>query len=65
MEAFRPFGALRRRLRKARDFSQEALAQQVACAHDTVKKLEHGLRRPSRALAANLADLFDLESAER
>ena len=38
------FGRMLRRLRKGRDLTQEALAQQVYCAADTIKKLEQGLR---------------------
>jgi predicted ATPase/transcriptional regulator with XRE-family HTH domain len=59
------FGRMLRRLRKARDLTQEALAQQVYCAADTIKKLEQGLRRPSRQLAAQLADGLGLTGDER
>ncbi|HEU5101369.1 MAG TPA: helix-turn-helix transcriptional regulator, partial [Roseiflexaceae bacterium] len=59
------FGRLLRRLRKAHDLTQEALAQQVYCAADTIKKLEQGLRRPSRQLAAQLADCLGLVGDER
>jgi transcriptional regulator with XRE-family HTH domain len=58
------FGRRMRRLRKARDLTQEALAQQVFCATDTIKKLEQGLRRPSRQLAAQLANCLDLRGDE-
>jgi ribosome-binding protein aMBF1 (putative translation factor) len=58
------FGRLVRRQRRARDLTQEALAQQVYCAADTIKKLEQGLRRPSRQLAAQLADCLGLTSDE-
>lgn len=54
-----------RRLRKAHDLTQEALAEQVCCALDTIKKLEAGRRRPSRHLAMQLADTLGLEGAER
>lgn len=59
------FDRLLRRLRKARDLTQEALAQQGCCALDTIKKLEAGRRRPSRHLAVQLADVFGLEGGER
>src|SRR5512138_1832277 len=59
------FGRLLRRLRKARDLTQEALAQQVFCALDTIKKIEAGVRRPSRQLAAQLADCLGLVGEER
>jgi transcriptional regulator with XRE-family HTH domain len=41
------FGRLLKRLRKARDLTQEALAQQAYCAVDTIKKIEQGLQRLS------------------
>jgi len=59
------FGRLLRRLRKARDLTQEALAQQAYCAVDTIKKIEAGVRRPSRQLAAQFADCLGLEGDER
>jgi predicted ATPase/transcriptional regulator with XRE-family HTH domain len=59
------FGRLLRRLRKARDLTQEALAQQGYCAADTIKKLEQGLRRPSRQLAAQIADCLGLNGDQR
>src|SRR5215212_6949197 len=59
------FGRMLRRLRKGRDLTQEALAQQLYCATDTIKKLEQGLRRPSRQLAAQLADGLGLLGDER
>lgn len=65
MDENEPFGRRMRRLRKARELTQEALAQQVFCATDTIKKLEQGLRRPSRQLAAQLADIFGLADDER
>ncbi|GEM_PF-5532146 len=59
------FGMLLRRHRKAHDLSQEALAQRAFCALDTIKKLESGRRRPSRQLAAQLAEVLGLSGAER
>jgi len=64
MSGDEPFGRLLRRQRRARDLTQEALARQVYCAADTIKKLEQGLRRPSRQLAAQLADCLGLSSDE-
>lgn len=60
-----PFGALLRRQRKLRDLTQQALAQAAFCSLDTIKKLERGLRRPSRQLAAQLADVLALDGAAR
>src|SRR5215470_17090039 len=59
------FGRRLRQLRRARDLTQEALAQAAFCALDTVKKLESGRRRPSRQLATQLADVFGLDATER
>jgi predicted ATPase/transcriptional regulator with XRE-family HTH domain len=59
------FGRLLRRLRKARDLTQAALAQQAYCAVDTIKKIETGVRRPSRQLAEQFADCLALASDER
>jgi non-specific serine/threonine protein kinase len=41
------------------------LAQQAYCAIDTIKKIESGVRRPSRQLAEVLADLLALVGSER
>src|SRR5262245_6986456 len=59
------FGRLLYRLRRARDLSQEDLGQAAFCSRDTVKKLEAGQRRPSRQLAAQLADVLGLEEPTR
>jgi RHS repeat-associated protein len=59
------FSRLLQQQRRARDLTQEALAQQVSCAVDTIKKLEQGLRRPSRQLAAQLADGLGLAGDAR
>jgi predicted ATPase/DNA-binding XRE family transcriptional regulator len=59
------FGRLLRRLRKAHDLTQEALAQQAYCAVDTIKKIEQGVRRPSRQLAEQFADCLGLIGDER
>lgn len=60
-----PFGTLLRRQRKLHDLTQQALAQAAFCSLDTIKKLESGLRRPSRQLAAQLADVLALDGAAR
>src|SRR5690349_4768161 len=49
------FGPWLRRQRRALDLTQDQLAQRVGCAADTVRKLEAGMRRPSRAMAERLA----------
>lgn len=65
MDDERAFDRLLRRLRKARDLTQEALAQQACCALDTIKKIEAGRRRPSRHLAIQFADVLALDAEER
>jgi predicted ATPase/transcriptional regulator with XRE-family HTH domain len=59
------FGTQLRRRRRANDLTQEALARKADCSEHTVKKLEHGLRRPSRAMAVSLADALGLPPAEQ
>ena len=57
------FGQWLRRRRRARDLTQAALAREVPCAVQTVRALEAGAWRPSRQLAARLAQVLGL--AER
>jgi predicted ATPase/transcriptional regulator with XRE-family HTH domain len=59
------FGPQLRRLRRARDLTQEALAEQAGCAVDTLRAIENGRRRPSRELAAILAERLAVPAAER
>jgi transcriptional regulator with XRE-family HTH domain len=49
----------------ARDMTQEALAEAVGCATQTVRSFENGRRRPSRDMAARLADILQVPLAER
>ncbi len=65
MERDVSFGRLLKKLRKARDLTQEALAQQAYCAVDTIRKIETGLRRPSRQLAGQFANCLGLLGEER
>jgi predicted ATPase/DNA-binding XRE family transcriptional regulator len=58
------FGQQLRRLRRARDLTQEALAEQAGCAVDTLRAIESGRRRPSRELAAILAERLDVPATE-
>lgn len=50
-----PFGSLVRKLREDSGLSRRELAERVHCAEVSVRKIEAGERRPSRALAAALA----------
>ena len=59
------FGLWLRDLRRARDLTQEALAERAGCAVSTLRAVESGRRRPSRELAAILADRLGLSEAER
>ncbi len=59
------FGGWLRRLRRARDLTQEALADRAGCAAATLRAVESGRRRPSRELAAILAERLDVPADER
>jgi len=65
MERRSSFGYWLRRRRKALDLTQHELAQQVGCAVGTIQKLEGDERRPSKQLAARLADLLLIPTQER
>ncbi|MEZ4866267.1 MAG: helix-turn-helix domain-containing protein [Caldilineaceae bacterium] len=55
-EEIHSFGDWLRRQRKARDWSQAALAQRVGCTAAMIRKIEAGERKPSAELAALLAE---------
>jgi predicted ATPase/DNA-binding NarL/FixJ family response regulator/DNA-binding XRE family transcriptional regulator len=59
------FGGWLRQARMARDMTQEALAEAVGCATQTVRSFEIGRRRPSREMAARLAEILEVPLAER
>src|SRR5215212_9678594 len=59
------FGHTLRDRRKARDLTQEALAEQVSCSIETIRKIEAGKLRPSRQLAVLLADALAIPMEER
>jgi len=52
------FGTQLRQLRAAADLTQELLADALGCATETVRSFENGRRRPSREMAARLADVL-------
>jgi LuxR family maltose regulon positive regulatory protein len=54
-----------KQLRAAQDLTQEALAEHVGCAPQTIRLIERGARRPSRAMAERLADVLHVAPAER
>jgi DNA-binding XRE family transcriptional regulator len=51
--------------RALRDLTQEALAEEVGCAVQTIRAFENGWRRPSRQLAERIAQVLGLAPAER
>lgn len=58
------FGAELRRLRLDADFTQEALADAVGCAVETIRSFESGRRRPSRPMATRLAAVLCIAPAD-
>jgi LuxR family transcriptional regulator, maltose regulon positive regulatory protein len=58
------FGAELRRLRLAADLTQEALADAVGCAAETIRSFESGRRRPSRPMATRLAAVLGIAPAD-
>jgi transcriptional regulator with XRE-family HTH domain len=58
------FGLWLRHRRRELDLTQNQLAHQVGCVADTVRKLEAGMRRPSRAMAERLALCLSIPVAE-
>lgn len=59
------FGRWIRRLRNELDLTQEALAEQVGCATQTIRKIESGERRPSVPMAERLAQVLEVAPEER
>ena len=53
-------GAWLKQRRKHCDLTQDALAEQVGCAVETIRKIEQGTRRPSREIAERLATVLHL-----
>jgi predicted ATPase/DNA-binding CsgD family transcriptional regulator/transcriptional regulator with XRE-family HTH domain len=58
-------GAWLKQRRKHCDLTQDALAEQVGCAVETIRKIEQGTRRPSREIAERLATVLHLLPDER
>ena len=65
MSEFVSFGELIRRHRRARDLTQQQLAERVGCATTTIVKFENETRRPSREMAERLAEVLEVPQAER
>jgi predicted ATPase/DNA-binding XRE family transcriptional regulator len=56
------FGAWLRHQRRTRDLTREELAAQIGCSPDTIRKLEHQQRKPSKQLLALILQTFDVPS---
>lgn len=54
-----------RHQRSLRDLTQEALAEEVGCAVQTIRAFENGWRRPSRAMAERIALVLAVPPDER
>ncbi len=65
MHGDRSFGRWLKQRRKALDLTQEQLAKRVGCAAETLRKIETERLRPSRQVAARLAEQLALPEAER
>jgi class 3 adenylate cyclase len=59
------FGRWLQRRRKVLDLTQDALAQRVGCAAETLRKIEADARRPSRQIAERLAAALEIPAEER
>jgi transcriptional regulator with XRE-family HTH domain len=59
------FGQWLRRRRKAKDLTQEQLADRMFMSPEIIRKLESGERRPSADTADVIADFFGVPPEER
>ena len=59
------FGAWVRQRRRALDLTLEELAAQIGCAAVTIRHIETDERRPSKQLAARLANCLQISAEER
>src|SRR3712207_912305 len=64
MEELISFGHWVKRRRKALDLTQDALAQAVGCSEGLIAKIEGDARRPSKDIAARLAEELQLAPDE-
>src|SRR5215207_7118525 len=65
MDTEASFGRWLRRQRRALDLTQEELAQRVQCSVVTIRKIESDERRPSKQIAAALADCLNITAPQR
>jgi predicted ATPase/DNA-binding XRE family transcriptional regulator len=59
------FGHWLKEHRRQFDLTQEELAMRVDCSWETIRKIESGVRRPSKQVAELLADFFRVPQEER
>jgi DNA-binding SARP family transcriptional activator/DNA-binding XRE family transcriptional regulator len=59
------FGTWLRKQRRTLDLSQKALADEVGCAEVTLRRIEAGRLKPSRALAGLILEKIGISEAER
>ena len=59
------FGRWIKRLRAQNDWTQEVLAEKVNCAVPTIRSFEIGARRPSREMAARIAEVLGVPADQR
>lgn len=59
------FGTWMRRRRKLLDITQDELARRASCTRSTIQKIEGDERRPSREMAARLAELLGVPPEQR
>lgn len=59
------FGRWVKQRRRALDLTQAELARQVGCAEITIRKIEASEVRPSRHFITRLAELLDIDPADR
>ena len=65
MDLEESFGRWLKRRRRALDLTQADLARRVGCAVVTIRKIEAEQQRPSRQIAARLAEHLAIEPGER
>jgi predicted ATPase/transcriptional regulator with XRE-family HTH domain len=65
MNTTETLGSLLKQYRTRRGLTQDALAEQVGCASQTVRKIEAGQRRPSPPMALRFAQILALSPDER
>ncbi|MCC7450862.1 MAG: tetratricopeptide repeat protein [Anaerolineae bacterium] len=65
MDAEGSFGKWLRQRRRALDLTQADLANQVGCSTMTIRKIEADERRPSKQIAAHMADVLAIDADHR